>query len=160
MSANTLPFLLATVRMLADAQLSIWVFGGWAEELWGISAPRNHHDIDLLYPASDFTSLDHWLAGTEDITEIVGKRFSHKRAIIYRQVMTEFLLLEREHESHRSNFFSGLYTLDWPADTLRYTITVADRALNVASLAALQQYRQHHTEVQQAYQLYTQQHIG
>ncbi|HET9222653.1 MAG TPA: hypothetical protein VFO07_09125 [Roseiflexaceae bacterium] len=157
---NTLPFLLSTIRMLSDARLSVWVFGGWAEELWGISAPRHHRDIDLLYPAKDFTSLDDWLAKTDGIAEIVGKRFSHKRAIAYQQVMVEFLLLEREQEVHRSNFFSGLYTLDWPGDTLRYAITIEDRPLNVASVAALRHYRQHHLQVQQAYEMYARQHIG
>src|SRR5262245_6369627 len=106
MSANTLPFLLSTIRELADAQLPVWVFGGWAEELWGISEPRKHNDVDLLYPANDFTSLDQWLAATEGVTEIVGKRFSHKRAVTYQWVMIEFLLLESDREGHRSNFFS------------------------------------------------------
>jgi hypothetical protein len=157
---NTLPFLLFTIRMLAEARLSTWVFGGWAEELWGISAPRNHRDIDLLYPADDFMSLEDWLAKTEGVIEIVGKRFSHKRAIVYRQVMIEFLLLEREQDGHRSKFFSGLHTLDWPGDTLRYAITIGDRALKVASPSALRHHRRHYAEARQAYETYVQQHIG
>ena len=35
-----------------------WVFGGWAEELSGISPPRLHKDVDLLYPAKDFELVD------------------------------------------------------------------------------------------------------
>ena len=156
MSGNTLVFLFSTVCMLADAQLTTWVFGGWAEELWHINAPREHNDIDLLYPVRDFTQLDCWIAATQGIIEIPAKRFSHKRTVMYRQVMIEFLLIERTIDGLRTNFFAGLYTLDWPYDTLRHTIAVDHRALNVASPAALQHYRQHHAEVQKAYQLYTQ----
>ena len=74
--------------------------------------------------------------------------------------MIEFLLLERENDGHHSNFFSGRYTLDWPGDTLRYAITIADRPLNVASPAALRHYRRQHTKMRQAYETHLRQHIG
>ena len=35
-----------------------WVFGGWGEELRGLIAPREHADLDLLYPAES------WCAST------------------------------------------------------------------------------------------------
>jgi hypothetical protein len=157
MSVNTLPFLLSIIRLLTDAQVTTWVFGGWVEELWQISAPRAHNDIDLLYPADDFVHVDRWIVATEGITEIAGKRFSHKRAVIYRQVMIEFLLLERVHDGHQTNFLSGLYALEWPPDTLRYTISIADCVLQVASPDTLTCYRREHIAVQQAYQMHVQQ---
>jgi hypothetical protein len=160
MSGNTLALLCSTVRMLAGARLTTWIFGAWAEELWHISAPREHNDIDLLYPANDFERLDRWMAAAQGIFEIPAKRFSHKRAIMYRQVMIEFLLIERTTVGFQTKFFAGLQILDWPHDTLQYTIDVDDRALNVASPAALQRYRQQHAEVQQAYQIYTQRRVG
>ena len=141
--------------MLADAQLTTWIFGGWAEELWQISAPRTHNDIDLLYPAHDFTELDRWSMATEGVVDIVGKRFSHKRAVVYQQIMIEFLLIERTRDGFRTIFFEGLHLLNWPQDTLHFTIRVDERTLNLASPAALRYYRQHHTEVQRAYQTYT-----
>jgi hypothetical protein len=155
MSGNMLPFLLSTVRMLADTQVTTWVFGGWAEELWQISAPRPHTDVDFLYPANDFAYLDGWIAATADITEIAGKRFSHKRAVVYQHVMIEFLLLQGG-DGWRTSFFGGLYMLDWPADTLLHTIAVEDCKLHVASPAALQGYRQQHTCVERAYRAYAQ----
>ena len=38
--------------------LEPWLFGGWAEELRGLGAPREHSNIDLLYPGRDFERLD------------------------------------------------------------------------------------------------------
>ena len=37
---------------------STWVFGGWGEELRGLCPPREHADLDLLYPARDWERVD------------------------------------------------------------------------------------------------------
>lgn len=79
---HTFDFVLGIIRRLAQAQLSTWLFGGWAEDLWGLCFPRPHQDVDLLYPAANFVQLDQWLARTPDLTDIPAKRFSHKRAFL------------------------------------------------------------------------------
>src|SRR5688500_278080 len=109
--ANTLSFLLQIVRRLEAATLPVWVFGGWAEELWRISQPRMHNDIDFLYPAASFEQFDHFISQANDVHEIRLKRFSHKRAILCQHVMIEFLLVQHEQNVHFTNFFSGRYKL-------------------------------------------------
>jgi len=41
--------------LLEDAGTEARLFGGRAEELLGLAPPHRHHDVDLLYPAADFT---------------------------------------------------------------------------------------------------------
>ena len=71
-----------------------WLCGGWAEQLWGMGAPRHHRDVDLLYPAPSFAYLDWWLALTTDLIVIPEKKFSHKRAFLSEGIMIEVILLE------------------------------------------------------------------
>jgi len=54
----SLDFVLAAMQQFAHAQMATWLCGGWAEELWGLSPSRPHHDVDLLYPAQNFDLLD------------------------------------------------------------------------------------------------------
>jgi hypothetical protein len=69
------------MKLCAEAQIATWLFGGWAEELWHLSPPRLHRDIDLLYPARNFQQLDGWLLmASDELIPIVAKRFSHNRA--------------------------------------------------------------------------------
>src|SRR6188508_3443633 len=48
MPTNTLAFLMDTLRRFHHAGIHLWVSGGWAEELWQMTPPRPHRDIDLL----------------------------------------------------------------------------------------------------------------
>jgi len=156
MSANTLPFVLATLKSFDIARLPVWLFGGWAEEAWGISAPHPHYDIDLLYVAPTFDALDQYIDQTSTFTEIRAKRFSHKRAVLHQGVMIEFILVEPQIEGYRSRFFIDLYELAWPHDLLDYQLPIQTTFVPVASKAALDVYRHNHSHIEAAYQTYCQ----
>ena len=94
MSGNTLRFLLSTIQLFEEADLPVWVFGGWAEDVLHLAPKRIHQDIDFLYPAATFGHLDCFIAQTKGFQEIKAKRFSHKRAILYEHIMIEFLLVQ------------------------------------------------------------------
>jgi hypothetical protein len=152
MSGNTLGFLLSVIKFFKEADFPVWVFGGWAEELWHIAPRRIHNDIDFLYPATTFEHLDLFIAQTEGFQEIQAKRFSQKRAVVYQHVMIEFLLVQGEGEHYFTNFFSGRYRLAWPADVFCHRVNLSGYNFRVASIQALTDYRQHHEQVKQSYQ--------
>jgi hypothetical protein len=64
MNINTLDFVCSVMQKFAQAQIMTWLFGGWVEELWHMSPPQPHRDIDLLYTAKNFQQLDRWLFTT------------------------------------------------------------------------------------------------
>jgi hypothetical protein len=154
MSANTLPFMLATLKNFDIARLPTWLFGGWAEEVWGLCVSRPHHDIDLLYVAHTFDVLDRYIAHTSSIAEIRAKRFSHKRAVLFQGVMIEFLLVEPQGEDYRTLFFMDLYELVWPHDLIDFQLPIQATSVSVASKAALELYRHRHAHIEAAYQTY------
>jgi hypothetical protein len=122
---NDLAFVLRVVDLLASHGFRTWVFGGWAEELRGLSVPGEHADVDLLYPAPDFKRLD-----TLELDWISAKRFVYKRAFVLDGVMTEVLLVARdEHGWH-----TGAHR--WPAN-----VFASAGRLPVASADALSGYR-------------------
>lgn len=156
MSANTLAFLLTTMRLFKEAALPVWVFGGWAEELWQITRPKAHNDIDFLYSAATFDGLDSMMTQIKDMQELQQKRFSHKRAIIYQHVMIEFLLVQRAKGIYITDFFSGRFRLEWPADVFCHKKSISRYTIPIASKQALNIYRQRHKQIQQAYQEFLQ----
>jgi hypothetical protein len=158
--ANSLAFLLDCIQRFADAGIATWVAGGWAEELWGLIDPRPHGDIDLLYPAHDFTALDRTIASHSDLCEIVPKRFSHKRAILLHGVMIELFLLEPLDAGYATNFFDGRCSLHWPADALGWRTTATGVRVPVALPHALRAFRQHFPAHQRAYHAYVQATTG
>lgn len=145
-------FLLKIVQRLEAASFPIWIFGGWAEELWQIFPTRPHNDIDFLYRGEAFEHLDSFFAQSRDMREVQEKRFSHKRAIILQDVMIEFLLVQQGRESYFTDFFSGRYRLKWPADVFSYMLRTGGYDIQIASKQALRSYRQQHQKVEQAYQ--------
>jgi hypothetical protein len=151
MSVNTLPFLHSVIERLAHAHIEVWLFGGWAEELWQMIPPRSHADIDLLFRASSFEALDTVLAADSAWIPISQKYFSHKRAVHYQQVMIEFLLAQGSPEASTTTFFDKRYQLEWPADTFTQTLNVGVQKVAIASQSALIHYRQQHHLVEQAY---------
>ena len=152
MSGNTLEFLLSVTRRFEEADLTVWVFGGWAEELWQITPGRTHTDIDFLYAATTFERLDCFIAQTRDLQEIRAKRFPHKRAILYQDVMIEFFLVQGHGGNYFTDFFSGRYRLAWPTDIFWHRAKISDHSVPIASKEALTLYRQHHKQVEKAYQ--------
>jgi hypothetical protein len=149
-------FVLALMSRLIQAQIMIWLCGGWAEELWGISLPSKHRDVDLLYPAPGFAYLDQWLAQAANLVVIPQKKFSHKRAILLEGMMVEVILLESEKTGgYVTNFFDGRYQLIWPRDTL-HLLSLGELKIPVASKEALHLYRNHQPHIANAYQMYLQ----
>jgi len=149
---NTQQFLAAALASLTAAGVTTWLFGGWAEELWAISAPREHHDIDLLYLAEDFDHLQSFLDDTPSMTEIALKRFLHKRAVLCDNVMVEFLLVQQDKRGLFTRFFDGRRVFYWPNDTLSYTVQLEGSIINIASQQALAEYRRYHPEIELSYQ--------
>ena len=151
MPGNTFGFLRSVVDLLVEADLPVWVFGGWAEELWQIAPKRTHVDIDFLCSAVTFEQLDRFLAQTNDFREILAKRFSHKRAVLYQHVLIEFLLVQGSNGNYFTDFFSMRYHLEWPTDVFCQKLNFSGYDFQVASPQALSTYRQHHERVERAY---------
>jgi hypothetical protein len=102
------------VAALAEVGCETWIFGEWAEEINGLCPPRGHGDIDLLLPATSFHQLDALLDGGV-FSEIVTKRFPHKRALKYDDVMVELFLVQRDTLGPHTNFW-GCVRHDWPSN--------------------------------------------
>jgi len=139
-AGNDLDFLRSVVALLAGWGVDTWVFGGWAEEIHGLSPPREHEDIDLLYVAADFDRVDA-LCHEGAVTEIVAKRFPHKRALVIDGVMVELFLVQRDGVGMHTDFWASV-RLDWPSNTLS-----TQRGIPVASESALAAFRMDHARV-------------
>ncbi|MBM7785480.1 nucleotidyltransferase domain-containing protein [Tenggerimyces flavus] len=140
---NDLAFVRRVVRELEAAGMVTWIFGGWAEELLGLAAPRSHHDIDLLYPAPDFDQVDAFLLGGK-WDEIVAKRFAHKRAFEVDGVMVELFLVQDSGDGYYTDFW-GRTRHVWPDGVLGTRAS----GLRVASTLALTGYREAWARYQQ-----------
>lgn len=143
------------MQRFAQAEIATWLAGGWAEELWGMCSPRAHGDVDLLYVAPNFHQVDHWLAHTGDLAPIAGKRFWHKRAMLYEQIMIEVVLLEPHAGGYITHYFGQKYPLIWPHGSLG-TLSLRGSLIPVASCQALKLHRQAYPQIAQAYQTYLQ----
>ncbi len=150
---NDRTFLREVMESCRKRDLCVWLFGGWAEELSGLTDPRIHSDIDLLYPAHDSELLDTVIRESTDWAEIVLKRFPHKRAVMIQGIMVEFFMVRSEAGRSFSDFF-GRFRFDWPEDTLEYSTTLCDITVNIASQTALKKYRQFNDNVRKAYREY------
>jgi hypothetical protein len=126
---NDLDFLLRVVDRLWSEGIRTWVCGGWGEELRGLAPPRPHLDVDLLYPARDWSRVD-----ALDLEWAAGKRSRAQRAFVLEAVMVELLLVERD----KRGWFTRRprYRHDWPDDVFS-----AKGRLPVASTTALAGYR-------------------
>lgn len=138
---NDIHFTCRLFDLLASEGVRTWIFGGWAEELRGLCVPREHGDVDLLYPAADFSAVDTVLARRADFHEIEVKRFNHKRAFVYEGTMIELFLAQEDAEGLYTDF-SGRFRFDWPAGTL-----ASRGGLPVVGRAALIAYRRLHSRI-------------
>ena len=126
---NDVAFVERAVSLLASKGVDTWVFGGWGEELRGLIKPREHADVDLLYPSEDWTIVDGLY-----LDWIEGKRFDWKRAFRLEGVQVELFLVQYDA--------AGWYTQlerrrhNWPANVFAGTGRIP-----VASTAALAGYR-------------------
>jgi hypothetical protein len=127
---NNRQFLSSMVKQLDEAGIKVWVFGGWGEELRGVIEPRPHGDVDLLYPAQDFSMVDEYLAARGN--EVTQKRFPHKRAFLNNGVLVELFLVDPDELTTK---FWGAKLFRWPANT------IMDANERLASVEALLHYR-------------------
>jgi hypothetical protein len=112
-SANDCPLLGGVMALLASAGAPCLLFGGWAEDLLGLSPSRAHRDIDLLLPAASFATVDRLTAQrSTEIAEVRAKRFAHKRAFLYRGFLVEIILVEQDGQGPVTRFW-GDRELRW-----------------------------------------------
>ncbi len=139
---NSISFLKEVYELLETADIPVWIFGGWAEELQGIIESRPHKDIDLLYVGKDFEIVDDFL----ELNQCdIRKKFPHKRAFLYHGVLIEIFLVTKEGDRYITNFFNT-YKHQWPISTFdEYT-----KEFRVCSIETLHDYRAKHVFVEQA----------
>ena len=128
-SANDLAFVRRAVSLLASKGVATWVSGGWGEELRGLIHPREHVDLDLLYPSETWDAVDELL-----LDWIEAKRFAWKRAFVLEGVAVELFLVQRDERGWYTQLKRRRH--DWPDNVFADT-----RRLPVASTAALAKYR-------------------
>jgi hypothetical protein len=122
---NDIEFLLRAYDLLAARRVRTWVFGGWGEELRGLAPPREHADVDLLYPARDWSRVDRL-----DLEWVGGKRVRWQRAFSLDGVRVELFRADRDEAGWFTEL--GHRRHAWPADVFG-----ASGRLPVASTAAL-----------------------
>jgi aminoglycoside-2''-adenylyltransferase len=132
---NDLVSLLRAVDLLAAHGLTVWVAGGWGEELRGLCPPRDHRDVDLLLPAPSFARLDEL-----EVEWVAAKRFAWKRAFMLDGAMIELLLVQHDARGWYTSVRGRRH--DWPGDVFAH----AGR-LRVASARALTGYRAAHSSL-------------
>lgn len=136
--SNDLQLLRETVGTLSQSGFRIAVFGGWAEELHRLSAPREHHDIDLIVIDADLVALD---AFVEARGEVAAKRQTHKRAFTTSGVLVELFLVNTVNGQPTTEFW-GSFAYRWP------NLGPVDLVgLPVASVEALASYRADHHRI-------------
>ena len=79
---NDLLFVERAQSLLRDRGIETWIFGGWGEELRNLIRPREHADLDLLYPSETWEEVD----GLTGLDWVPGKRRPWKRAFVLRAV--------------------------------------------------------------------------
>ena len=136
-SVNDLDFVLRAVDLLWSHKVRTWIFGGWGEELRGLAPQREHVDLDLLYPARDWSRVDALDADLINIAWMNAKHLPWKRAFRLDGVMVELFRADRDE----LGWFTQLRRRrhDWPAD-----VFAANGRLPVASRDALAGYRYAH----------------
>jgi hypothetical protein len=115
--------------MLRARGVETWVFGGWGEELRGLIRPRDHVDLDLLYPDESWGEGD-----ALDLDWSDGERFPGKRAFAREAVAVELFLVERDEHGWYTALRQRIHR--WPDDLL-----ASNGHLRVASTAALASFR-------------------
>src|SRR3989442_3444181 len=126
---SDLAFVERAVSLLTSKAVDTWVSGGWGEELRGLIRPREHADLDLLYPAEDWSAVDGLYLDWID-----AKLLPWKRAFMLEEIAVELFLVQYDAD--------GWYTQlerrrpDWPVNVFTRACRVP-----VVSTAALAAYR-------------------
>lgn len=126
---NDAVFVERAVGLLASRGIETWIFGGWGEELRGLIKPREHVDLDLLYPAEDWSIVD---AIVLDWSE--AKHYPWKRAFYLEGTLVELFLVQRDEQGWYTQLQRRCHR--WPDNVLAWT-----GVLPVASTAALASFR-------------------
>jgi hypothetical protein len=126
---NDLAFVKRAVGLLEAHGIETWIFGGWGEELRGLIRPREHVDLDVLYPAEDWGAVD-----ALPFEWIEGKRFPWKRAFVLEGTMVELFLVERDEHGWYTELKRRRHL--WPENLL-----ATNGELRIASTAALASFR-------------------
>jgi hypothetical protein len=126
---NDLDFVLRAVDLLSSRGIKAWVFGGWGEELRGLCPPREHTDLDLLYPARDWARVD-----ALDLEWVAAKHLPWKRAFVLEGTLVELFLVERDDEGWFTQLARRRH--GWPDNVFS-----TNGRVGVASTAALVGYR-------------------
>jgi hypothetical protein len=129
-----LEFVVELADRLEEAGLRAWLCGGWAEELRGLTPPRPHADVDLLYPGPDFGRVDRFIEEAS-VEEWLGKRRHHKRAFAVDGVLVELILVEHDPTGWFTALPGGVHR--WPHD-----VFATSGRLRVASVDALTGFRE------------------
>lgn len=144
-SSNTRETLAALLRDLRSQGLPCDVFGGWAEELLGLRKSWNHRDIDLAYRGDSLSAFD---AITSDFSPVPLKRFHHKRAFLFRNVLCEIFLIQ-DAESRPVIHYWGDVPFYWDQPLLHPdAIDICGESVNVMSPANLRLYRDEYRHTQ------------
>ena len=126
---NDLTFVERTVSLLAAKGVDTWVSGGWGEELRGLIKPREHVDVDLLYPAEDWTIVDNL-----SLDWVEAKRFDWKRAFRLEGITVELFLVQYDARGWYTQLERRRH--NWP-----FNVFSGTGRIPVASTAALAGYR-------------------
>jgi hypothetical protein len=136
-----------TIELFQLANIEIIVFGGWAEEINGLIEVRTHKDLDLLYLANDFKRIDSFIASHNNIIEIVGKRFSHKRAFLLNGAMVEIFLVKSVSGKLITIFWES-YCFQWPSQ-LAKKVNLDLTPVTVVTPQAISLYRGHELAIKE-----------
>lgn len=137
------------MSLLADHGVRCALFGGWAKELLGLRAPGPHRDIDLVHEGNDFSAVDRLLdASPDDLRQVREKRFHHKRAFLYRDVLCEILLVQSSG-GVPFTWFWGDTRFVWHAPLLADApVLIVGRAVDVVSPHNLLKYQHERPSIQ------------
>jgi hypothetical protein len=127
---NDLLFVERAQSLLRDRGIETWIFGGWGEELRGLIRPREHADLDLLYPSETWEEVD----GLTGLDWVPGKRRPWKRAFVLDGTMIELFLVRRDRQGWYTALQRRVHR--WPEN-----VVASSGHLRVASTAAHASYR-------------------
>lgn len=84
----------------------MWPADGWAEELHGLTAPRAHHDVDLLLRDTSLAALEEFLA-VRAVQETAAKRSVPERAFELEGTVVELILVTAGPQHDPTTVFWG-----------------------------------------------------
>lgn len=121
------------------------VFGGWAEELLGLRDPWQHKDIDLVYRGGSLAAFD---TIGRDFHPVPFKRFRHKRAFMFREVLGEVILV-RNADMQPVTMYWGDVPFHWDRPLLHDSpMEICGEAIAIVSATNLEKHRRLHRETQ------------